>query len=252
MKPISPFRLLTYSALLCGFAATAAPAQSIYGPGGLLLNPTALVPPADHLTPAVLVLPQQLSGGGHQAWTSYDLDYGATRNLEVGATYLTRQTGGGSGGSAGGYFKYQLLHEARSGFALAVGANYLGGGNSDAQTDFVALEKSLTPSASAHPVHLHLGATYFEKLDGVTHRRAEPFAGLDFRLVRKVTLFGEARAALPAVNGNTDGSFPARAFGLIWQPGRDYKVVLGFANNGWNQGTPHFGIGVGYSIGGRQ
>jgi len=234
--------------LACG--ASSAHAQSIYGPGGLLLNPTADVPPKGKITPAVLVMPQKLWGTDHfQSWTSYDVDYGVTDRLEAGLTVLSITPDNGNP-STGGYLKYLVARENEKAPAIAIGGSDVSGGGADSSSLFVAIRKTLLSDRCAHPAHLHLGLSYFDKLDGLTHNHAEPFAGVDWGLTRRLAAFGEARAALPVRNGDTDGTNPARAFGLVWTPNNSYKVAVGFANNGWNRGAPTFTIGVGYSIGG--
>src|SRR4051812_47537136 len=64
---------------------SAAWGQSIYGPGGLFLNPTADFPAKGQFTPALLVIPQDSAElGGRRTWVSYTLDYGLSERLEVG------------------------------------------------------------------------------------------------------------------------------------------------------------------------
>src|SRR2546428_12259654 len=102
--------LVAIAALLT--AGGAARGQSIYGPGGLLLNPPADFPARGQSTPSVLLIPQDSAAiGGRRTWTSYTLDYGATDKLELGATHLKIAPGDTAfhSGSTGGFAKYRLL-----------------------------------------------------------------------------------------------------------------------------------------------
>src|SRR5439155_1408985 len=77
------------TALLVGIGLAAclsrgAEAQSLYGPGGLVLHPAATVPPKGQLTPAVLLLPQHVRFPGAiktRTWISGSLDYGLAGRL---------------------------------------------------------------------------------------------------------------------------------------------------------------------------
>src|SRR5438552_1258896 len=105
--------LLCAGLLECPVAS--ARAQSLYGPGGLFLHPTADVPPKGQLTAGALVLTQRIppTPGFHQipTWGSVSLDYGLTRDVEIGVTSLAITD---FAPSYGGSFKYRFLHESRS------------------------------------------------------------------------------------------------------------------------------------------
>ena len=229
-------------------------AQSIYGPGGLLLNPTADMPDKGQITPAILVIPQgREDGPGHLTWSSYSVDYGATKNLEVGGTYLKINPGGDrfQHGSAGLYAKYRLLSE-RPGrpISIAIGATALGGGDANASTAFAAARWTAF-RVKSRPVHIHAGAMYIRELDGVRHNKAVPYIGIDYALSRRLTLFAEQRAKMGSGSSeDLPGYYLARSIGVAWQLHGRYKLVLAYARNGWEETPDHFSIGIGYSIGG--
>lgn len=236
-------------------ATGSAQAQTIYGPGGLLLNPTADFPKKGSITPSVLAMPQRKeTGPGYLTWTSYNVDYAASDDLELGATYLKVSPGSPAmfqDGSAGLYAKYRAF-KSRPGTPVdvAVGASFLSGGDANASTAFVAGKYALTRPGAKHGANLHLGAIYVNELDCIKHHRTVPYAGVDYGLTPSLRLFGEARAALGRVNEDGMGSHPQRAVGLIYQPDDKLKLVVGYAHNGWNDKAPQFSIGIGYGLGG--
>jgi hypothetical protein len=218
--------------------------QSIYGPGGLLLNPTADVPRQGRLTPSVLVIPQDSSRlGGLRTTTSAALDYGPAPRWEVGAIYLTISGAGAAGRSPsyGGFAKYQILPGSERTPAVAVGGSVLTGGNVNAQTAFLAVRQNLTRPGSAHPLRLHLGAFYANELVGVDRDKIVPYAGLEFAATRTVSAFAEWRSKLPRDLKS------AYAVGVVLKPTESYRILLAYANNGLSQ-SPKFSIGVGFTI----
>jgi hypothetical protein len=223
-------------------------AQSIYGPGGLFLNPTADFPAKGQLTPAFLLIPQESNElGGRRTWTSYTLDYGLTDRLEIAGTYL-RVNPGSSGfrdGSFGGSLKYKVI-EGQPGRRpdVAVGIGILGSGDVDAQVGFVALRYSLKEQEPRHPAHFHLGALYADDLNGVTHQDLVPYGGVDYTLTRNLIAFAEMRARMRAKPIGASDTEPPSAVGLVWRPTASLKLALALANNGWSDGHKlSFGIG---------
>jgi hypothetical protein len=250
MRQTARFALLAAAASL--MLAGGARAQSIYGPGGLFLNPTADFPARGQITPSVLVIPQA-SGpsalGGKRTWYSYSLDYGVTERIEIGVTHL-KVAPGGTGfkdGSTGGSVKYKLV-EGRPGNRpdVAIGAGFLTGGDVNASVQFVALR--FTPKGMAkHPMHLHLGAFYANVLNQFQRRNLVPYAGVDYQLSDSLILFGEMRARSTRPEAAADVK-PPSAIGLVWQPSSAIKVALAYANNGWSD-SHKLAFGVGYRIG---
>jgi hypothetical protein len=231
------------TALALTSAATAR-AQSIYGPGGLLLNPTADVPKVGQLTPAILFVPQKSRAlGGLRNWTSVTLDYGAAERWEVGATFL-KASGfpGGRDPSFGGFAKYQVLPGTGRGPAVAVGGGVLTGGDSNAQTAFIALRQNLTSPDAAHPLRLHVGGFYANELSGVDRDHIVPYGGLEYILSRRANAFVEWRGKMPT---DVDA---AVSVGVLLKPAADYRLALAMANNAWGDGL-RFSFGVGYAIG---
>ena len=90
----------------------AAGAQNLYGPGGLILHPTADVPPKGQVTPAVLILPQRVPWPGNEVvhtWGTGTVDYGLTDDLEVGYVILGITDWPVPDPSIGGFAKNRFL-----------------------------------------------------------------------------------------------------------------------------------------------
>jgi hypothetical protein len=235
--------------LLIGLAG-AASAQSLYGPGGLFLLPTAAVPEQGRVTPALLVLPQHNpEAHSTRTWESVSVDYGATDDLEIGATYL-KVAGWDRNASAGGYAKYRFLRAERdgrpqgAGLDAAAGFTVLGGGDVDAQVGFLALRRPVQLAADRSLVG-HLGVEYLGTLDGISRHEWQPYAGVELGLVPRLVLAGEAR---PRGRGDFETPF---ALTLVYRYGAANRLALTWANNGLSD-HPMFGFGAGLTIGGRR
>lgn len=251
LKPLLSVALLA-SCLVC--CAPQARAQSIYGPGGLFLNPTADFPEKGQITVAALGMPQKVDTDGNRlTWSSYSVDYGLSEKWEIGATYLKINPGSSQfkDGSAGFYAKYKVMDEVRGKRpALAVGGNFLTGGDADARSAFAALRYTVTSPEAKNPLRLHLGAIYIDEMDGIKHRDLTPYIGADFGLTRSLSAFAELRPRLDGASSGVSGSYAARSLGLVWNPSNRYKLVLAYGSNGWNDQPSQLGIGVGYGLGG--
>lgn len=235
-------RALLIAALAVGLALPAS-AQSLYGPGGLFLHPTASLPDAGQLTPAVLVLPQDIPGrDSMRTWVSASLDYGVTDDLEIGATWL-KVTAWDRDPSYGGYFKYRLLRETDDRPALAFGMTQLGFGDVNSRIGFLAARKQL--SRGRHGVVGHLGVLYTDEIDGVSHHRWEPYAGVEVGLARNLTFIAEGRPGSEGYLGTP------LALTLAYRASENYRLALTWANAG-HATHPSFGFGAGISLSSRR
>lgn len=229
-----------------------AKAQSIYGPGGLLLNPTADFAPKGHVSPAVLWIPRQQPNGDKQGLYSVSANYAVSNRFELGATYLkAAPTGAWGRASAGGSVKYKLVASG-AGWKpdVAVGASVLGGGDLGARTAFLAARFTPFPR-SKYPLHLHTGVLYADKLYGFTRHDAALYAGVDISLTPNLIAFAEYRQKMKAEDGGNPDIKAPNAVGVVLMPSDDYKVVLAYANNG--QSTDNkLAIGVGFTLGSKR
>lgn len=230
---------------LLGCAVASARAQSLYGPGGLFLHPTADVPPKGQATLGAIVLPQRIppTPGLHTnpTWGTISLDYGLTEDIEIGATNLMITD---FSPSWGGYFKYRLLRENAGQPAVAVGFTYTGFGDNDGRAAFLAGRKQLN-KGGRHPIIGHLGIQYIDVLAGLPYDQFLPYAGFEFGLAPRWTLIAEARP-----RGHSDFK-TSTALSLSYQYGKGNRLVATFANTGQST-IPRFGFGVGFTIGTRR
>jgi hypothetical protein len=230
--------------IVAAAAAAPASAQSLYGPGGLFLHPTASVPPKGQLTPGILVLPQHNPAfDSTRTWISASLDYGLFDDLEIGATWL-KVAGWQRDPSAGGFIKYRFLRETEARPALAVGFTQLGGGDVNTRVGFLAARKQFR-TGQRHPLTAHVGLEYADEVDGISRHEWRPYAGLEVGLGRRLSFIAEGRPRMRAEFGTP------LALTLAYQPSERWRLALTWANNGLSD-RPMFGFGAGLSLGSRR
>jgi hypothetical protein len=235
--------LLCASMLACSVAG--ARAQSLYGPGGLFLHPTADIPPKGQLTLGAIVLTQRIppTPGLHSTptWGTVSLDYGLTPDIEIALTGLGITD---FAPSYGGSFKYRFLHESRSMPAMALGATYSesNGAETDTKAVFLAARKQLT-SGERHPITGHLGVQYIDKLAGLPYDQLLPHVGVEVGLDERWTLIGEMRP-----RGRSDFK-TSTALSVAYKYGKGNRLVLTWVNTGQSTES-RLGFGIGYTIGG--
>src|SRR5262245_29250470 len=173
----------------------AAEAQSLYGPGGLVLHPAATVPPKGQLTPAILVLPQDVplpGPKGTHTWISGSLDYGLAEDVEIGVTTLNITDWPVPDTWVGGYAKWRFLREAGWRPAAAAGFTMTGFGGTNTRQAFLAIRKRVLGHAgkapSAHPVYLNAGMLYDSIRDGIPRDDVLPYAGIEIGVARRLML----------------------------------------------------------------
>ncbi|MCS6862986.1 MAG: hypothetical protein NZT92_22000 [Abditibacteriales bacterium] len=102
-----------------------ATAATIYGASGLILTPSAYVPPDRAVGFGVSTFtakPPTIK----RRWLSSTVDFGVGGRSEWGLTYL-RRTGGTTETGLGGFAKYQLQKETPNRPALSIGVDLIGG-----------------------------------------------------------------------------------------------------------------------------
>lgn len=230
-------------ALLPLAACAPAGAQSLYGPGGLFLHPTASMPQKGRLTPGLLVLPQHNpDAGSTRTWISGSVDYGLTDDLELGAT-VVKVAGWDRDPSFGGYVKYRLMRETLTRPALAVGYTQLGFGDVNTRIAFAALRKQFG-IGRRRLIVTHLGVQYADEVDGLKRRQLQPYAGIELGITSRVSFIAEIRPRL-----EHDFGTPL-ALTLAYKPTRDWRLAVTWANNGLSD-EPMFGFGAGLTLGSR-
>jgi hypothetical protein len=226
--------------------------QSLYGPGGLFLFPTANFPARGEASSAIIAIPQESARlGGRRTWVSTSLAYGLSDRWEVTLTRVKVNPGRSPfvDGSNGGSAKYRLAKGVPGGRPdVAVGAGFLAGGDAGTQVGFLALRFSPERELPGRTAHLHVGLFYANELSGVKRDDVAPYGGLDVSVTRNVIAFAEARAAMGSQSAGVAELRPARAFGLLWRPARNIRLVLAMANDGLGTGFKP-SVGAGYNIG---
>ena len=243
-----------------GVALSVAPAQaSIYGPGGLLINPTADMPEKGALSPSALGMKQDGPGalGGRRTVTSYGLTYGLSDNIELGVNHLRLNptSGAKADPSNGASLKWRFLRGKVDGRPdVVLGGNFLSGGDLDGQTAFLAARFATKISdgeaTRRNTANLHLGLMYANDLWGFRRRELVPYAGVDIPLAKRLRAFAEIRQRM-GIDAGAVGTPDIRAphaAGLVWEPTGGLKIFLGVANNGQSRSTGP-SIGIGYTVG---
>lgn len=229
--------------LLLGGSAPAS-AQSLYGPGGLFLHPTASMQERGRLTPGSLVLPQHNPDDrSTRTWLSGSLGYGLTDDLEVGLSAV-KIAGWQRDPSFGGFAKYRLLRETPSRPALAVGFTQLGGGDANTRTAFLALRKQVATGRGPR-VAAHLGVQYADEVDRISRHEFQPYAGLELGITARWSLILEGRPRMNREFGTPLGVT------LSYRAGEDWRFALTWANNGLSD-RPMIGFGAGLTLGSRR
>jgi hypothetical protein len=242
-RPFPTLRLILPALLLAGLLCAPAKAQSLYGPGGLFLFPTASFPPKGRITPGFLLLPQHDPDANvTRVWLSASLDYGLTDDIEIGGTFL-KVTGWDRDPSFGGFVKYRLLKENAVRPAFAIGFNQLGFGDVNTRTGFLAARKEFS-IGKRHLIVAHLGVQYIDEMDGFSHHEWEPYAGVEVGLTNRLTFIAEGRP-----RGNQEHGTPL-ALTLNYKVSKNWHLAATWANNGRSD-QPRFGFGAGLSLGSR-
>lgn len=244
--------------LSCVIALLNAPVQaSIYGPGGLLINPTADMPEKGSIAPSALGMKQDGPGalGGRRTVANYGLTYGLSDNIELGINHLRLNPTGGAKAdpSNGASLKVRVLRGKVDGCPdVVVGGNFLSGGDLDGQTAFLAARFATKindgEATRSNTANLHVGLMYANDLWGLRRRDLVPYAGVDIPLAKRLRAFAEIRQrmGIDGAIGTPDVRAP-RAAGLVWEPSGGLKIFLGVANNGQSRSTGP-SIGIGYTI----
>jgi hypothetical protein len=231
---------------LLGYPMTSAEAQSLYGPGGLFLHPTANVPDKGQLTGSLLVLQQRIPEtpgfDTNPTWGSVALDYGLAEDLELAVTSLMITD---FKASYGGALKYRFMREERSRPGMAIGYVYTTSGGSNTRTGFLALRKQLTKE-ERNPIIGHLGLMYIDLLAGIPYGdEILPYGGVEWRWAPQWSFVAEARA-------RGEGDFKtSTGLTVVYNYGGGNQVALTWANTGQST-QPRFGFGVGFRIGTRR
>jgi hypothetical protein len=220
-------RTLSLAVGLLLTAAVGAPigahAQTLYGPGGLFIHPTAFTPPAQSLTASASWFSQQIAG---QRAT----DRLASNDLRRG--------------SVGLFLRDQLVRETGGRPAVALSASYLG---SDVKLASVAASAGYHFRSRGRTVLIgHGGLQWGWRGDGVPPADSlSVFVGAEAPVRYGISALAEY---------GTRFSFDYKessALGLMWRSKHGFSVAAGYVNVGRSSANRFF-VGVGVPLGGNQ
>ena len=182
-------RIQLFSIFLLLAVASAAPAQTLYGPGGLIINPTAYTDKAGFMEVNASFFDRQPSGSPTMAFYPLSVTYAFTDKFELGALYVDERIDSSSFNRGGFFFKQGVATESARRPAVAlVGTMLTGQGTSSTLT--LIGSKTL-----ASGTRLHLGArgidnSFDNRLDG------NLIAGADFGIARHFRFIMEGDSRL--------------------------------------------------------
>lgn len=219
-------------------------AQTIYGPGGLFVHPSAFVPQRGAIGLNVSWFSQKIDAGGRTEWLPVSLTYGATERLEVGALYVNRRARGRQRDSGGVFAKYQIGKDSAGGPAIALAGSYVGG---DVQQSSLSLVASHAFKRGDQTLFTaHLGGQWARRADiPVTKDDFGGFIGLELPLIDGLSLVGEAGTRFRFDRNSTS------AIGLMWKARNGISIGVGYVNVGRSDNNRFF-VGVGYPFGGNK
>jgi hypothetical protein len=217
-------------------------AQTVYGPGGLFIHPSALTPPKGSVGLNVSFYTETKTGGGHEEWLPVSLAYAASDRAQVGALFIDRRAGGSHRESGGIFAKYQLVPDGPRHPALALTGSYLGGDVKQWSLSGVASHRFTSGSRTS--LIGHAGLQWVRRTDDIQPEGdLAAFVGAEIPLTTRLSLLGEYGTKL---SFNPE---PASSIGLQWSSPGGISVGIAYLNTGRSSDNRFF-VGVGYPIGG--
>ncbi|HLK16484.1 MAG TPA: hypothetical protein VKT78_16880 [Fimbriimonadaceae bacterium] len=217
---------------VCAFAG-AAHGQTLYGPGGLIINPTAYTDKKGLFQINASFFNRQLVNSTTTSFYPVSATYALSDRFEFGAIYVGEFTSPTHNDQGGIFIKEGLLTETANRPAVAlIGTSLQGGGNFSTATLIGSKEV-------VRGVRLHLGAraVTFSSDSGLD---GNAIAGTDFNVGGPFKVIAEADTRLK--------HFPygSQAYGIQYaSPG--FTTTVGFVA----QATQRFSffVGIGYPVG---
>jgi hypothetical protein len=231
--------LVAASALMASTFGVAR-AQTVYGPGELLVHPTAFVPSAGDVR--VNVSEFAVKGDdGNRTWVPASIAISPTGGFQIGAVYINENKEKDSGGVFG---KYQLMKDSLVHPAIAIAGSVVSGGIKESSVSLVASHRFSMPVGPSFT--LHGGIQWAQRSD------------LPSSKDDTVAYFGGEVAIAPSISfvAEADTKFnfnkrSATALGIKWSGPLGSSVAVGWVNEGRSSENTFF-VGVGYRIGGNR
>ncbi len=225
-------RLRRFLPVLLGLLACVAHGQTLYGPGGLIINPTAYADPKGLFQLNASFFNRQLGSATTTSFYPVSATYAFTDQFELGGVYLGQFQDPEHQDRGGVFFKQGLRGESRSGPALAlVGASLSGGGNLTNLT--MIASKEVVRGVRLHAGFRGVNNTVDNRLDGNAILGTDFSVGGPFRVIAE----GDTRLHFYPVG--------SMAYGLQYRsPG--FTTTVGAVA----QGTKRFNffVGIGFPI----
>jgi len=224
---------------LCVLLLAPLHAQTVYGPGGLFVHPTASTSPAG--TQAHLSWFTQEANGAVSRWIPASLTYSPDGRMQYGGLFVSRRAGGRERPSAGAFAKYQIMRGSVLSPGIAVAGSYLGG---DVQQSSLSIVGSGRIPATTLTVHT--GGQWARRADlPVSSDSFSRFLAVEASLGKGLRLVAESGSRF-----RFDRE-PASAYGLMWSSPRGYQLGIGWVNTG-RSASHRFFIGAGVTIAGNR
>lgn len=221
----------------CGHEAGA---QSAYGPGGLLVHPTAVVRPAGATDAGLSWFRQERPGIGNE-WSPFTVVSGIDGRTEAGLQWVRRTTKGMSSNNGGLFVKHRLMDARPNSPAVAVVASHIGG---PIALTSLALAGTWSPAGLPAGALVHGGIQWARRADLATNPTdVQPYVGLQWPVAPGLSVLAEAGPRF---------SFDPKArlgAGLMWTMPSGGQLAVGAVNIGRSD-NPGLFVGVGYPIGG--
>jgi hypothetical protein len=217
-------------------------AQTVYGPGGLFVHPSAFVPARRGLGLNVSYF-SQTSPGRRTEWVPISLTVPVASRAQVGALHVQRRTTAGYRDSNGVFAKYQITPDRTSAPAFAVAASYLNGDVDQSSVSGV-FSHNFVLRGERTVAAVHLGVQWVRRADIADPQEdTGVFVGVEVPLGNGWRLVGETGEKL---RFNREA---ASAYGVMWSGPSGVSVGVGYVNAGRGDDNRFF-VGVGYTLGG--
>ena len=221
-----------------------AQSQTLYGPGGLFVHPTAFTPRRGVFQFNLSYFTQKADGETQGEYFPYSLAYSPTNRLEIGALYLHHRSGQNERDSGGAFAKLQLLADGPAHPAVALVGSILGGEFRQGSLAAVASHNFRRGDHVLFMLHAGLQLTRWQDNNSPSPSTSlSAFTGLVIPLKYGFSLLGEVGSRFAFDNKETSG------FGIQYTSRGGYMLGVGFVNTGRGDDNRFF-VGVGFPSGG--
>jgi hypothetical protein len=221
--------------LLCiafGFAGVAN-AQTLYGPGGLIINPTAYNDRAGLMELNASFFNRQPAGSPTLSFYPVSLTYAFTDRFELGALYVGERFDSSTVNRGGFFFKQGLMPETSARPAVAVVGTMLTGLGTSSTMTLIG-SKTLPSGTRIHAGARAIDNSFASRLDG------NLIAGVDFGIAKHYRFIAEGDTRLRQYHVGSS------AFGIQYS---SPAMVLTVGAIDQASGRYSFFVGAGYPVG---